>query len=84
MRRPGDAAGERIQLALVAIRTSADPPQHAAREARFEVDDIRELDRAFETDAAVDASDALRAEAPELGGERFLEAARAGREIALH
>ncbi len=48
-------------------------PQHAAREARCEVDDVCEIERTLETDAAVDRGHGLRPEAPELRGERGLE-----------
>ena len=57
-----------------------DLPEHAACEARFEVDVIRELARTRKRDAAFRGRHKLRVMRGELVRERRFEAARAGRE----
>ena len=84
MASPVDAVRERVELVLVAIAAVRDLPQDAAREPRFEIGAIGELERPGEADAAFGRRDVTSPpERRQFRGERGLEPARAGREKAL-
>jgi hypothetical protein len=80
---PVDRFRELVQLVRAAIRAVRDLPQHAARDPRFEVDAIGELERSSATDTAVGGGDVRTALGVELGGKRALEPPRARDEEAL-
>ena len=50
---PIDRVDERVQLAIVGIRSAADAPKNAAREPRFQVRPIGQCELAAKFDAAV-------------------------------
>ena len=80
MASPVDVTRERVEVAVASIRAARDAPEDAARQPRFDIGDVRELDRAAEADAALGRDDVDRAESQELVGERGFEAARTRRE----
>jgi hypothetical protein len=79
MARPVDIARKLVQLVLVAITSMRNAPQHAAREARFEIDVIRKLERPGEAGAAVGRTYKRSTEADEFAFECSFESTRTRR-----